>query len=94
MPPNLCQGCMCLKPEKQLHIPHEHEHIEKDIEVCEPCHRRISKIIEADGTLGLSIVGPRILGIKTELSKYDYSEQYAEHKGLSITDYFRELPAN
>lgn len=91
MSTNLCQGCMCLKPEKQLHIPHEHEDIEKDIEVCEPCHRRISNAIKADSTLGFSVVGNRILGIKTKLSRYDYSEQYAEHKGLSVTDYFRKL---
>ena len=79
----LCQGCMCLKPEQVLHIPHEHEHIEKDIEVCAPCHRRISKVIEADGTLHISVVGNRILGIKTELSRYDYTQQYAEHQELS-----------
>ena len=90
----LCQGCMCLEPEKELHIPHEHEHIEKDVEVCAPCFRRISKVIEANGALYLSVVGHCVLGIKTALSRFDYSQQYADAKGLSVEDYFRELSTN
>ena len=85
----LCQGCMCLPPEKVLHIPHQDENIERDIDVCEPCHNRIGEVIAADGMLGISVVGLRILGIKTSLSRYDYSMEYAEEKGLCSDDYFR-----
>ena len=68
---SLCQGCVCLKPEKTLHIPHEHPEIEKDVEVCIPCYNRIRKAIEEDVKLLLCNVGPQILGIQTRASAYD-----------------------
>ena len=71
---NLCQGCVCLAPEKQLHIPHEHENIEKDVEVCAPCYNRISEAIANDTDMFLSVIGPRILGIRTgsKFRPYDF----------------------
>lgn len=62
-----------MKPEKQLHIPHEHDTIEKDIDVCRHCYDRISSAIANDTDLDVSVIGPRILGIRTKPSDtYDY----------------------
>lgn len=60
----LCQGCVMLPPEKQLHVPHGHDTIEKDIWVCTSCYNRISQAIANDTDLDASIVGNRIMGIK------------------------------
>ena len=68
---NLCQGCVCLKPEKRLHIPHDNPDVANDIEVCEPCFNRLSAAIANDTKLVISAVGPVILGIQTESSVYD-----------------------
>lgn len=68
---NLCQGCVMLKPEKNLHIPHEHPEIEKDVIVCALCYDRISRSIENDTDLEISVIGPRILGIGTKPSAYN-----------------------
>ena len=65
---NLCQGCVCLKPEKELHIPHDNPDIEKDVEVCAPCYKRISEAIEKDIDMEMSVIGPRILGVRTKPS--------------------------
>ena len=66
---NLCQGCVLLKPEKQLHIPHEHNTIEKDIDVCRLCYDRISEAIQNDTDMEMSVIGPRILGVRTKPSE-------------------------
>ena len=68
---NLCQGCMCIPPEKQLHIPHENAEIEKDIDVCIPCYNRLSEAIANDTKMLMSVVGSVILGIQTKASAYD-----------------------
>ena len=65
---NLCQGCVCLKPEKALRIPHDNPDIEKDVEVCVPCYNRISEAIANDTDIEMSVIGPRILGVRTKPS--------------------------
>ena len=67
---NLCQGCVMLKPEKSLHIPHEHADIEKDVDLCVPCYNRIRRAVENDTDMEISVIGPRILGIRTTPSTY------------------------
>ena len=70
---NLCQGCVLLEPEKQLHIPHEHNTIEKDIDVCCLCYDRISTAIQDDTDIEMSVVGSRIMGVRTKSSEtYNY----------------------
>ena len=71
---NLCQGCVCLAPEKELHIPHDNDNVEKDVEVCVPCYNRISEAIAKDTDMFFSVVGPRILGIRTgsQFRAYDF----------------------
>ena len=61
-----------LEPEMQLHIPHEYEAIEKDIDVCRPCYDRISEAIQNDTDMEVSVIGPRILGVRTKPSAYNY----------------------
>ena len=68
---NLCQGCVCLKPEKTLHIPHDNPDVETEIEVCIPCHDRLSLAIATDTKMVVSAVGSVILGIQTKASAYD-----------------------
>lgn len=69
----LCQGCVMLKPETKLHIPHENDTVEKDIEVCRHCYDRISDAIANDTDIEVSVVGPRILGVRTKSSEtYSY----------------------
>ena len=65
---NLCQGCVCLEPEKALRIPHDNPDIEKDVEVCVPCYNRISFAIANDTDIEMSVIGPRILGVRTKPS--------------------------
>ncbi len=67
-PRRLCQGCVMLTPERHLHIPHQSSTIEKEIYVCAPCHARISEAIETDTDLDISVVGSRILGVRTKTS--------------------------
>ncbi len=68
---NLCQGCVLLEPETQLHIPHEHNTIEKDIDVCRLCYDRISTAIQDDTDIEVSVVGSRIMGVRTRNSVYN-----------------------
>ena len=66
---NLCQGCVLLPPEKQLHIPHENDTLEKDIDVCRLCYDRISEALQDDTDIDVSVIGSRILGVRTKSSE-------------------------
>ena len=58
-----------LASEKQLHIPHAHNVIEKDIDVCRLCYDRISEAIQNDTDMEMSVIGSRILGVRTKPSE-------------------------
>ena len=66
---NLCQGCVLSEPETQLRIPHAHDTIEKDIDVCRLCYDRISTAIQLKSEMELSVIGTRILGVRTKPSE-------------------------
>ena len=63
---NLCQGCVMLQAEKDLHLPHEHSGIKKDLRVCVSCYSRITNAIKQNETFTASLVGNKILGLKSE----------------------------
>lgn len=60
-----------LKPEKRLHIPHDNPDVANEIEVCVPCHNRLSLAIANGTKMVISAVGSVILGIQTRASAYD-----------------------
>lgn len=68
--PYLCQACVCIPFETEMSLSlllQEKPEVEQSVQVCEPCHRRINRAIDKDEPLHFSVIGNRILGIRTPM---------------------------